>query len=54
MATMRSGVRLLREFVGFAREHRAYWILPLILLLGLAGAVVVAGQAGAPLLYALF
>jgi hypothetical protein len=40
--------------VRFARENRAYWLIPLILLLGLAGLVIVAGQSAAPLLYTLF
>jgi hypothetical protein len=48
------GFKLLGEFVRFAREHRAYWLIPLILLLGLAGLVIVAGQSAAPLLYTLF
>jgi Family of unknown function (DUF5989) len=46
--------KLLGEFVGFARQNRAYWLIPLILLLGIAGLVIVAGQSAAPLLYTLF
>jgi hypothetical protein len=46
--------RLLGEFVGFARENKAYWIVPLIVVLGLAALLVVAGQGAAPLLYTLF
>jgi hypothetical protein len=48
------GFKLLGEFVGFARENRAYWLIPLILLLGIAGLVIVVGQSAAPLLYTLF
>ena len=54
MARLGYGVKLFREFAGFAREKKAYWIIPLILLLGLAGLVIVGGQVVAPLLYTLF
>ena len=48
------GPKLLREFVRFARENRAWWIVPLVIFLGIAGFVVVAGQTVAPLIYTLF
>ena len=54
MAKFRDSFKLFAEFVGFARENRTYWIIPLILFLGLAALVVVGGQAAAPLLYTLF
>lgn len=54
MGAVRNSVKLFREFVGFARANRAYWIVPLILILGAAGLLVVVGQAAAPLLYTLF
>jgi len=54
MPRIRYATRLFREFVGFARENRAYWIIPLVLVLGLAAAVIVAGNTAAPLLYTLF
>ena len=47
-------LRLLRQFVQFAHYNRAYWIVPLILVLGLAGFMIVATQAAAPLIYAVF
>jgi hypothetical protein len=46
--------RLLGEFVSFARENKAYWIVPLVVVLGLAALLVVAGRGAAPLLYTLF
>ncbi len=46
--------KLLGEFVGFAKAHKAYWIVPLALLLGLASVLIVAGQSIAPVLYTLF
>ena len=48
------GFKLLGEFVRFARAHRAYWLIPLMLILGLVALVIVAGQGAAPLLYTLF
>jgi hypothetical protein len=48
------GFKLLGEFLRFAREKRAYWIIPLILILGIAALVIVAGQSATPLLYTLF
>ena len=46
--------KLFAEFVRFAREHKAYWIIPLVVFLALASVVVVGGQSAAPLLYTLF
>ena len=54
MRRMGYGWKLLREFVQFARESRNYWLIPLILVLGLAAALIVVGQTAAPLLYTLF
>jgi hypothetical protein len=46
--------KLLGEFTRFARENRVYWIVPLVVLLGLTAILIVAGQVSAPLLYTLF
>ena len=46
--------KLLREFIGFAKANKAYWIVPLALLLGLASVLIVAGQSLAPVIYTLF
>ncbi len=46
--------RLFGEFVRFARQHRVYWIVPLILVLGLTSLLIVAGQSAAPFIYTLF
>ncbi len=54
MARFRYSFKLLAEFARFAREHKVYWIIPLVLFLGLASLIVVGGQAAAPLLYTLF
>lgn len=45
---------LIGEFVQFAREHKVYWILPLILILGLVVLLVVTSQSAAPFIYTLF
>ena len=42
------------EFIGFARANRIYWIVPLVLVLGLVGLIIAVGQTSAPLVYALF
>ncbi len=54
MSRLRYSVTLFREFLGFAHAHRAYWIVPMIIVLSLMGLVIVTSQAGAPLIYALF
>jgi formate hydrogenlyase subunit 4 len=54
MAKLRHAWKLFREFTRFARENKVYWIIPLILVLGMIALVVVAGQSATPLLYTLF
>jgi hypothetical protein len=46
--------RLLAEFWHFARRHKAYWIVPLIVVLGLVVLLVVTSQSAAPFIYTLF
>jgi hypothetical protein len=46
--------KLMREIVRFAIANKAYWLIPLMLVLGAAALVVVASQVGAPLIYTLF
>ncbi len=54
MSRFKDSFKLLGEFVGFARENKMYWMIPLILFLGLTALIVVGGQVAAPLLYTLF
>ena len=54
MSKLGYSLKLLREFVGFARANRVYWILPLILVLGISALLVVVGETAAPLIYTLF
>ena len=45
---------LLREFVQFAWHNKAWWIVPIVLLFLLLGALVFVGQTAAPFIYTLF
>lgn len=45
---------LLREFVAFARANKAWWIVPLVVVLGLVALLAVASQATSPYIYTLF
>jgi hypothetical protein len=46
--------RLLREFLGFAWQNKAWWIVPIILVLLLLALLIVLGQGSAPFIYTLF
>jgi hypothetical protein len=49
-------VSILRDFVGFLRTHRKYWLVPIVLvmlLVGLLVAVSVVSPLG-PFIYPLF
>lgn len=46
---------LFREFVLFIRENKAWWMIPILLVLGLVGLLVVLSSTGAaPFIYTLF
>ena len=45
---------LLGEFAGFAWHNKAWWIVPIVLVLLLLGALLFTGQAAAPFIYTLF
>jgi hypothetical protein len=45
---------LVGHLVGFARENKVYWMLPLLIVLGLLGVAIFTGQASAPFLYSLW
>jgi len=45
---------LLREFFTFARHHKAWWIVPIIVVFLLVAVLIVVGQTGAPFIYSLF
>lgn len=46
--------RLLGHVWGFAAEQRAWWMVPLLVVLGLLAIVIAAGQASAPFIYTLW
>lgn len=46
--------RLLVEFFLFAWHHKAWWIVPIAIVLLLLAAVVLVGQTAAPFIYTLF
>ncbi len=47
---------LLREFWGFMKARKKFWLLPIIIVLALLGALIVftESSAVAPFIYALF
>jgi uncharacterized integral membrane protein len=54
MRYMRHLGKLLRELFGFARHHKAWWMIPIALMLLLMALVIVIGQSAAPLIYPFF
>lgn len=46
--------RLFRQFWDFAREKKAYWIVPLVLVLAAVGLVIATSNVVTPLIYAIF
>ena len=54
MRVIRHTKRLLREFVDFARENKAWWIIPIVVFLLLAALAAVATSGSTPLIYTLF
>jgi hypothetical protein len=54
MRALRSLSRLLRELFGFAREHKAWWIVPIVLVLLIVALVVVSVSTISPFIYSLF
>jgi len=46
---------LAAEFLYFLKENKKWWLLPILLVLGLVGALVMLGGSGAaPFIYTLF
>jgi hypothetical protein len=46
--------RLLKEFGEFAWQNKAWWIVPIVLVLLLLTAFIVVGSSAAPFIYTLF
>ncbi len=54
MGKLSYGRRLVRELWQLAMERKAYWIIPLMLVLGLIALLIATSQASAPFIYTLF
>jgi hypothetical protein len=54
MSFLRHLTRLLRDVVGFARANKAWWIVPLMLLLLIVGGLIVGVSSISPFIYSLF
>lgn len=54
MRALRSLSRFLAELFAFAREHKAWWIVPIVLILLLVGLLIVSVSSISPFIYSLF
>jgi len=46
--------KLARDFVAFAAENKAWWLIPLIAVLALAAVLALSATTSAPFVYSLF
>ena len=54
-AELERELSLVREFLVFVAAERKWWLIPILLVLGVAGLMVVLGSTGAaPFIYTLF
>ena len=54
-ASQRKQGNLLGEFMGFLKQNKKFWLLPLILvMLALAALLILSSTAAAPFIYTLF
>jgi len=54
MQFLRHLLSLFKNLFGFARQNKAWWIVPLIVVLLLLAGVMVVGHAIAPFIYTFF
>jgi len=54
MRSLRNLAQLLRELWAFAREHKAWWIVPVVIVLLLVALLVVGVSTISPFIYSLF
>ncbi len=54
MRALRNLGRLLRELWAFAREHKAWWIIPVVVILLAAALLLVGVSSISPFIYSLF
>ena len=52
---LESQTGLIGEFIEFLFDNKKFWMIPILLVLALLGAVIIAGQSAlAPFIYSLF
>lgn len=56
MTTMSENKGLIAELWSFLKERKAWWLTPIIIMLGLIGILIIFGQSStvSPFIYALF
>ncbi len=54
MRAFRNLARFTRELFGFAREHKAWWMIPVVAVLLVVGVFIVAVSTISPFIYSLF
>lgn len=54
MGRLRYAGKLLGHIVRFAAENKVYWMVPLVIVLGLLGVVIFTAQASTPFIYSLW
>jgi hypothetical protein len=54
MGKLSYGYKLIGELTAFARQHKVYWIVPLVIVLVLGTLFIVASHVAAPFIYTLF
>jgi hypothetical protein len=54
MSFLRHLLRLLKDLFAFAREHKIWWITPLVLMLLVVAVLIVGVSTISPFIYSLF
>ena len=54
MRRLKNLFRLFRELWGFARTHKVWWIVPLVLILLLISVLIIGVSTISPFIYSLF
>lgn len=54
MRRLKNLFRLFGELWGFAKTHKAWWIIPLVFLLLIVGVLIVGVSTISPFIYSLF
>jgi len=54
MRLLKHLARLLKEIAGYAWKNKAWWILPVVLVLLVLALLIAAGQTATPFIYTLF